>query len=261
MNIVEVTGVSYRREQSAILQDIDWSVKPGEHWVMMGVNGSGKTTLLNLITGYLWPTKGKIAVLGHAFGQVDLRELRKSIGWVSSSLGERFFQAVPSEVALDVVVSGKFASMGLYTDVTEHDRGEALTLMDSFGCASLAAKPFRLLSQGEKQRVLLARAWMAKPQLLILDEPCTGLDVYAREQLLSAISQLGTEPNGPTLLYVTHHAEEVLPVFSHVLLLQGGQVVSAGPKDRVLTSDSLSRAFGIEVAVSWQNSRPWVAVI
>lgn len=261
MNIVEVSEVSYRRDQSAILTDINWTVKNGEHWVMMGVNGSGKTTLLNLITGYLWPSHGQTQVLGHQFGQVDLRELRKSIGWVSSSLGERFFQAVPSELSLDVVVSGKFASMGLYADVTADDRDEALSLMEFFGCPNLAAKPFRLLSQGEKQRVLLARAWMAKPQLLILDEPCTGLDVYAREQLLSAVTKLGEQPDGPTLLYVTHHAEEVLPVFTHVLLLQGGKVLAAGKKDAILTSNSLSQAFGVNISVSWQNNRPWVAVI
>lgn len=261
MNIIEVTDVSYRREESAILTSVNWSVQYGEHWVIMGVNGSGKTTLLNLITGYLWPTKGKISVLGHSFGQVDLRELRKSIGWVSSSLGERFFQAVPSEVALDVVISGKFASMGLYTNVRQADKDEAMLRMEAFSCSHLANKPFRLLSQGEKQRVLLARAWMAKPQLLILDEPCTGLDVYAREQLLTSIDKLAREAEAPTLLYVTHHAEEVLPVFSHVLLLQNGQVRAAGDKNNVLTSSALSEAFGINVSVSWQNSRPWVAVI
>jgi len=260
MNVIQLSGVSYRRENTVILNDINWSVRKGEHWVLMGVNGSGKTSLLNLITGYLWPSTGQIEVLSHRFGKIDLRELRKSIGWVSSSLGERFFQSVPSEIAQDVVVSGKFASMGLYDAVTSADRDEALHLMESFGCAGLAQKPFRLMSQGEKQRVLLARAWMAKPSLLILDEPCTGLDVFAREQLLSSVEQLARQEDGPTLLYVTHHAEEVLPVFSHILLLQEGQVVASGRKDDVLTSASLSQAFGIGVTVSWQNHRPWVSV-
>ena len=260
MNVINLTGVSYRRENTVILNEIDWSVRKGEHWVLMGVNGSGKTSLLNLITGYLWPSKGQVEVLGHPFGKIDLRELRKSIGWVSSSLGEQFFQAVPSEVAQDVVVSGKFASMGLYDEVTPAHREEAFQLMESFGCAGLAEKPFRLLSQGEKQRVLLARAWMAKPSLLILDEPCTGLDVFAREQLLASVERLAIQENGPTLLYVTHHVEEVLPAFSHVLMLQGGQVVASGRKNDVLTSASLSKVFGIDVTVSWQNQRPWISV-
>ncbi|MCF8564537.1 ABC transporter ATP-binding protein [Alicyclobacillus tolerans] len=263
MNILDIQHVSWVRNKNTILHDVNWTVESGQHWVLMGANGSGKTTVLNMVTGYLWPTTGSVEVLGCRFGQCDVRELRKQIGWVSSSFAEKLVEALPNESAHDVVVSGKFASIGLYYEnVSEGDKAQAMDLLKRFGGESFAHKPFSLLSQGQKQRVLIARAFMANPQLLILDEPCSGLDVLAREQLLQSLQQFVTQAQRqvPTIVYVTHHTEEVLPFFTHVLLLKNGTVVAAGPKEDVLRNETLSETLGIGVEISWQNGRPWVAV-
>lgn len=257
--VIRFTNVSFRHA-AVILHDVSWTVTTGQHWVIIGNNGSGKTTLLNLVNGYLWPSHGDIEVLGKRFGDVDLRDLRKQIGWVSAAFGERVYSSHPVDAAIDVVASGKFASIGLYDTPTAVDVTRAGELLAEFGAADLASRRYHTLSQGEKQRVLLARAWMAAPKLLILDEPCTGLDLLAREQLLSAVERLAGTDGGPTLLYVTHHPDEVLPVFTHALLVKDGTVQSAGEKDQVLSSANLSATFGVPVDVTWHDDRPWVKV-
>ncbi|RIV17108.1 ABC transporter ATP-binding protein [Alicyclobacillaceae bacterium I2511] len=259
--VVSLRDITWRRGKQPILTGVNWQIHPGEHWALIGRNGSGKTSLLNILTGYAWPTTGTVEVLGQAFGSVDLRELRKSIGWVSSSFLQELLSLRPTERTLDVVVSGKFASMGVYQQPSTKDRADAVTVLDWFGCSSLAGRLFASLSQGEKQRVLLARAWMGKPQLLILDEPCTGLDVPAREQVLGAIDTLAQQKDGPTLVYVTHHVEEVVPSFTHALVLNHGQVLACGRKNETLTGNTLTEAFSLPVEVSWQSGRPWLQVV
>lgn len=258
MNVIEIQNASWQRKNEHILQNINWTVKHGEHWAIIGANGSGKTALLNIVTGYMWPTTGKVTVLGKQFGHYDIRELRKSIGWVSSALFERFNRFRAGEQALNVVLSGKFASIGIYENISKEDRQEAYELLEFFNCADLADKPFNVLSQGEKQRTLLARAWMTKPKLLILDEPCTGLDLLARETVLESVDRLANAPDGPTILYVTHHVEEIIPLFTHALLLKDGQIIASGEKERTLTSDRLSALFDVPLDLTWQGERPWV---
>lgn len=261
MTTIQLSDVSWIRNQKLILSDINWTVKKGEHWAIIGLNGSGKTSILNLITGYTWPTKGTVEVLGHRFGKVDLREVRKQIGWVSASMADRITTDKPLERALDVVISGKYASVGLWEN-DAHDEDIAYQLLVEMNSEHLADKPLQVLSQGEKQRVLIARAMMSKLDLLILDEPCTGLDVRARETLLQAIDRLahGQTSHVPTLLYVTHHSEEILPCFTHVLLLKNGRISASGPKHEVMTSEHLSDAFEIDVDLSWRGDRPWIQV-
>ncbi|MBX5436779.1 MAG: ABC transporter ATP-binding protein [Alicyclobacillaceae bacterium] len=261
MSVVEVNGVSWWRDGRAILRHVDWRVETGEHWAVLGENGSGKTSLLNVIAGYVWPTSGRVQVLGEVFGRCDLRVLRQRIGWVSPDLARRFVDSRPHDTALEVVISGRFASVGVFEPVDGEMEAAARQRLRAFDCEWLADRPFRVLSQGEQQRVLLARAWMAEPQLLILDEPCTGLDLAAREKLLRAVSHLGQSGRtGATLLYVTHHVEEILPVFTHVLLLKSGRVVAAGPTRDVLTNGCLSEVFDVPVAVTWRGGRPWITV-
>lgn len=256
--IIELKGVSLRRGQTAILHGIEWRVRPGEHWVVLGLNGSGKTTMLNVVTGYLWPSEGEVRVLGEKYGTVDLREHRKRIGWVSSSFQERVYG---QERALDMVVSGKFATIGLYDEPTEEDRAQAAALLDKFGCGHLRDRPYALCSQGEKQKILIARALMAQPELLILDEPCNGLDFLARERLLADIARLAEEPGGPALLYVTHHIEEIIPAFTHVLLLQDGTVFRAGPAAEMINRDTLEAFFGVPLDVIWHRGRAWLRML
>lgn len=253
--IIDIQQAGWERSDKQVLNNINWQVKPNEHWCLLGLNGSGKTTLLNMINGYIWPTSGQISVLGKKFGEYDLRELRKSIGWVSTSLQQKLYG---SENALSIVLSGKFATIGLYDQTNDDDRDKALSLLTNLGCAYLAERTYDTMSQGERQRVLIARALMAEPKLLILDEPCTGLDVFAREQLLSMIHKVAA--NGPTIIYVTHHVEEILPCFSHTMLIKQGEVFAAGATQEVLTSERMSGFFDVPVEIERRDGRNWLFV-
>ena len=184
--MININNVSVKRAEKEILKSVSWSVEKGEHWCLLGLNGSGKTTLLNIINGYIWPTKGEVEVLSRKFGETNLSELRKEIGWVSSSLQQRFRD---DDTVVEMILSGKFASIGLYEQVEQKDMNQAIELMKLLNCEDLQNQAYGTLSQGERQRVLIARALMASPKLLILDEPCTGLDIMAREQLLQLIAK------------------------------------------------------------------------
>jgi len=255
--IVELRDVSWRREQAYILKNINWSIANSEHWAILGLNGSGKTTLLNIINGYLWPSEGQVEVLGKKFGSFDLRELRKSIGWVSSSLQEKLYV---SEQAIDIVISGKYATIGLYTIPDQEDYEMANEYLQKLGCAHLAKRIYSTLSQGEKQKILIARALMSKPRLLILDEPCSGLDIFAREHLLQTIEQLAKDTSAPTLIYVTHHIEEIMPVFNKTLLIRKGNIHSQGYTKSLLTSENMSDFFQRQVKVEWRSERAWLTI-
>ncbi len=253
--ILELEEVGLVLDGVRVLDSVDWSVRRGEHWAVLGANGSGKTTLLRIVAGYQWPTRGGVTLLGYRFGQVDLRRLRRRIGWVSPSLAA---ELRPFDPALDVVVSGRFASLNLFFDhPTEGERSEAHELLDTLGVAYLAERPFGVLSQGERQRVLLARSLMAEPEVLILDETTAGLDLAAREDLLEALQVLTEAADGPSIFFVTHHLEEIVPGITHVLLLSGGRVVAAGPKEAVLGEEALSEAMGVPLEVHARHGRHW----
>ncbi len=245
-------GVGLTRMGATILREVTWSVGPGEHWVVLGANGSGKTMLLSMAAGYLWPSTGEVTILGRRLGEVDLRELRLAIGWVSAALRDR----VPGrETALHVARSGKGATIGTPLTSRSAEAGRALECMALLGCEHLADRPFGVLSQGEQQRVLIARALLAEPSLLVLDEVCSGLDVAAREQVVAALERLAADPDSPTLLLVTHHVEEIARGFTHALVLQGGAVLTRGPLTETLTARSLSTAFGIPVSIEVAEGR------
>ena len=229
------------RDGTVIIDDISWRVDPGQHWVILGANGSGKTSLLSALTGYLMPTAGEISLLGECYGQSDWRELRKKVGIVSSSVRQMMADEEP---ALETVASGKYAMIDFWGKLTRTDRAQAMKLLREVEAAYLAERPWRVLSQGERQRVLIGRALMARPRVLILDEPCAGLDPAAREHFLQFLQRLGRSKNAPTLVLVTHHVEEIMPVFSHLLMLKKGGVLATGKKTAVLNSRNLSAAFG-----------------
>ncbi len=240
MAILHVSGLSIWRGQTVILDDINWTVQSRQHWVVLGANGSGKTSLLSALTGYLTPSSGTIQLFDETFGKTDWRELRKRVGMVSSSIRQLIHE---EDTALDVVVSGKDAMIGSWGKVSAADRKKGFSLLKQIECENLVERPWDVLSQGERQRVLIGRALMANPALLILDEPCAGLDPVARERFLSFIQRLGTQKNSPTLVLVTHHVEEIMPAFSHVLMLKEGRVFTAGKKGAVLNSKNFSALF------------------
>ncbi len=242
--ILSVAALRIERGGTMILHDVNWRVQSGEHWVILGANGSGKTSLLSTLSGYLMPTSGEVSVLGEVYGESDWRELRKKIGLVSSSVRQMM---ADDEPALETIASGKYAMIDFWGRLSGFDKARALRLLRQVECEYLAARPWRVLSQGERQRVLIGRALMARPRLLILDEPCAGLDPAAREHFLQFLQRLGLQKNAPTLVLVTHHVEEIVPVFSHVLVLKQGTVLAAAGKSAAMTEVNMSRAFGVEM--------------
>jgi iron complex transport system ATP-binding protein len=250
--VLEVSGLRVERGRTAILRGLDWRISPGEHWVILGANGCGKTTLLKALTGFLSPTSGDFAVLGRRYGEDDWRELRMHLGIVTSAFAA---SVPPSEIALDTVVSGKYAQLDLWHAGTRADRVAARRLLRLAGLTRLVDREWAYLSQGERQRVLIARALMAKPRLLILDEPCAGLDPVARAKFLVFLDKLARQRGAPSLVLVTHHVEEITPAFSHALILKTGQVIAAGPRAATLTSKNLSAAFGAPLRLMKHGDR------
>lgn len=256
--VIDISRMFWRRQGKEILRNMNWQVNDGEHWAVLGLNGAGKTTLLNMVNGYIWPTEGEVTVLGKKFGTVDIRELRKMIGWVSSSLGER---VNGRHTVKDIIVSGKFAAVGLdFEDPSETDFQKADGLMSQLGIEYLSDKLYEVCSNGEKQKTLIARALMANPKLLILDEATSGLDFVAREELLETIESLALETAAPTIIFVTHHIEEVLPVFSHTLLLKDGTVFAQGERRQVLSNENMSKLYQRKITVNWRQDRPWMTL-
>jgi iron complex transport system ATP-binding protein len=250
--ILCISNLRLERGDTVILDGIDWRVDPGQHWVILGPNGSGKTTLLAAITGYKTPTDGDIQLLGQTFGESHWPELRKKIGLVSSALNKLM---APAEPALETIISGKYAMIDLWHTPTPADRRAARAILKRIECLPLADRPWQHLSQGERQRILIGRALMAKPKLLILDEPCAGLDPVAREHFLQFLNRLARQPKAPALVLVTHHVEEIMPAFTHALLLKEGKVCAIGPLKKTLTSKNLGTSFGNAVKLERKNGR------
>jgi iron complex transport system ATP-binding protein len=250
--VLEISNLKIQRGGVTILDGVNWRVEHGQHWAILGANGSGKTSLLSALTGYLMPTAGEINLLGKKYGKTDWRELRKKIGLVSSSVRQMM---ADDEPALETVVSGKFAMIDFWGKVSPADKGRGLKLLRQIECLHLANREWRVLSQGERQRVLIGRALMARPRVLILDEPCAGLDPAAREHFLQFLQRLGTSRNAPALVLVTHHVEEIMPVFSRALVLKDGKVLATGEKLTTLTAKTLSDAFSAKLRLRFKNGR------
>jgi iron complex transport system ATP-binding protein len=249
--VIEVASLRVDRD-ALILDAVDWRVDPGQHWVILGANGSGKTSLLSVLTGYLAPTAGTISVLGETYGRSDWRELRTRVGLVSSSVHQLM---PPHESALNAVASGRRALIGMWGEVGEADSKRAEEILREVEAEYLSDRPWRFLSQGERQRVLIGRALMADPRLLVLDEPCAGLDPVAREHFLGFVERMLGRPGAPTLVLVTHHVEEIVAGFSHVLVLRAGRVLAAGSRENVMTSAILTRAFGAALRLESSGER------
>jgi iron complex transport system ATP-binding protein len=245
--LIACQRVGYHQQGADILTDINWQLDRGQHWAVLGPNGSGKTTLLRIACGYLWPTSGRVLRLGEEL--LDLGELRRSIGWISTGM---IAEIPASDTGLETVVSGKFAQFGLKwltgSEPTATDFELAREELVRLGCESLADKMFGILSQGERQQVLIARARMAKPLLLVLDEPCAGMDPGVRERFLAWLNERLGQPDTPTVVLVTHHIEEIVPGFANTLVLSRGRVHSSGPTDRVVTRETIESVYGTRLS-------------
>lgn len=252
---IQLENVSYINQGKTILNDINWQVRTGENWILFGLNGSGKTTLLNLITGYFYPSKGKAEVLGYTFGKAPLSELRKHIGWVSSALNEK----IPSEDTLkEVIISGLHASLGLWEGVTPKEEIQAGLVLSRLGMKHLADRKYRLLSQGEKQKAMIGRALIQKPQILIFDEVYNGLDIFARKVVEDIIFKLSEGEE--TLIFVSHNTEDIPSTFNKVLMLKDGSVFDAGLTRGLITKENLSAFYDNEVDVTWYQGHFYISL-
>lgn len=243
---LSLTNVSLERQNKKLLNNVTWQVNKGEHWAILGLNGSGKTSLLKFITAEYWTSQGSVEVLGNQFGGTDISNIRTKIGIVGSFIAERLS---PHMLAEKIVLTGKYKSSILYTEYGEKELEEARQMLISIGGEHLLGRIYASLSQGEKQLLLIARSLMESPEILTLDEATSGLDLFAREKLLTQIEQITSLPNAPTIIYVTHHAEEITRSFTHVLLLKKGNIIAKGPKNEVLTEEILSDFYDQPVSI------------
>ncbi len=255
--LLEVQDVTYRMNGRKILDNVSWTVHRGENWAILGPNGAGKTTLLKIVCGFLWPNGGG-EVFRNGESHADLGTLRRSIGWVTSTL----IADIPrNEAVLDTVLSGKYAQLGLWAlPCEEPDAGAiraAEECLSELRCEHLADRRFGTLSQGEQQKVLVCRALMAQPYLLILDEPCAGMDPGAREVFLSALSPLAEKKDLPALVYVTHHPEEIIPAFMKLLVIKEGRIMASGATDNTLSSRMFNDLYGVSVQLMKKKGRYW----
>jgi len=245
--ILEVSRLTVTRRGTRVLRGLSWRVARGEMWTILGPNGSGKTSLLNCLTGFLTPAVGSVAVLGETYGESDWIGLRRRIGIVSSALQQ---MVDDDEPALNVIGSGLSGQINFWGRLNPAEARAARRMAREVRCTAVLERPWAVLSQGERQRVLIGRALMAQPALLILDEPCAGLDPLARARFLQFVQQLATARRGPALVLVTHHLEEIPPACTHVLALRSGRAVACGLVREVLTPAALGAVFGAPVNLS-----------
>ncbi|MEU2251639.1 ABC transporter ATP-binding protein [Nocardia xishanensis] len=251
--LIDFTDVTVRRSGHTLVGPVTWQVELDERWVVLGPNGAGKTSLLRMAAAEMHPTSGIAHLLGEVIGKVDINELRPRIGLSSAALANR----VPlDEKVSDLVVSAGYAVLGRWRErYDDVDIDRAVDMLESLGAEHLSDRTYGTLSEGERKRVLIARALMTDPELLLLDEPAAGLDLGGREELVERLGDLAADPDAPAMVLVTHHVEEIPPGFTHGLLLNEGEVVAQGLLTDVLTSENLSDAFRQSIALDRVDGR------
>jgi iron complex transport system ATP-binding protein len=260
-HVVKLENVEVRRSGQPILKDVSWKVDPGQNWVILGPNGAGKTTLVNLLTGRVFPSYDKdnpsdARVLDYRLGRVDLSELRTIVGMATSGEEHLIPRRLPIlDILLSALYGKTYRGREEYEDM---DVQRAMDLLHIFGIAQLAERDFQTLSEGERQRVIIARALMTDPEILVLDEPTAGLDMGARELLMMALEEIAKDPNAPVMILVTHHVEEIPRGFTHAALMNAGSITAAGPINDVLVDDVVSSNFGLPLKIGYTEGR-WSA--
>jgi len=251
---LHLEGVSVIRDGRHLLSKIDWEVAAHERWVIFGPNGAGKTTLLQVASTYLMPSTGAVWVLGTEHGKRDVREVRRRVGYAGAGLGGLITGRLP---AIEIVVTGKHAAFvdSRWDDYDESDWGNARTQLARLQADHLAERRFDTLSVGEQQRVLIARSLMTSPELLLLDEATTSLDLGARERIVASLAELASDPASPPVVMVTHHVEEIPPGFNHILLLSEGTVLAKGPIEEKLTAEAISECYRLPLRLEHDGER------
>jgi iron complex transport system ATP-binding protein len=251
--VIDFNNVSVFREKRAILNNVDWQVEANQRWVVIGPNGAGKTTLLRVAAAQIHPSQGQAEILGERLGEINVFDLRTRIGFASSALASH----IPnSESVLDAVMTASYAVTGRWNEKYDDiDERRARRVLSEWKLSDFADRAFGTLSDGERKRAQIARAVMPDPELLLLDEPVSSLDLAAREQTLSIISQYAQSPYAPAMVMVTHHLEEIPAGFTHALIIREGQIFAAGEINSTLTSEKISEAFGFSLVVTQEAGR------
>lgn len=249
--LIEVNNLYCVHGNRYTLTNINWEVNRGENWLIFGLNGSGKTTLLSILAGFTEGSSGTVKVFGQEYDKENTLELRKKIGWVSSSFFDRYYH---NETALNIVLSGLFGTLGVSGIVSDADMKKALDLMEELHLKRKENRIFSTMSKGERQSVMIARALISNPEILVLDEPGNGLDVLAREYMLETVTKLSKERN-ISVLYVTHYVEEILPIFENAMMLKDGRINIVGKTNEIFTTEHLSEYFSHDIKILRQNDR------
>lgn len=252
---IEICGLNYKLGNRYLLSEVHWTVAPGENWLIFGQNGSGKTTLLSIIAGFSRYTNGEVTILGQPYPSDDLLSIRQKIGFVSSSFYDNYYS---NEVVLNVILSGFFGTLGLGARLDGTHIAKARLLLRQAGIEQTLGQPLSELSKGERQKVFIIRALIGDPQILLLDEPSTGLDVLAREQMLSMVRRLAK--GSLTVIYVTHYVEEILDVFDHCLLLKQGRIYLQGLTEHLLTEDILSEFLDYPISLTKESGKYYLSL-
>lgn len=251
--VLEMSGVGRRMDGTTILRHVDWAITRGQHWAVLGPNGSGKTTLARIAALRLHPTVGTVRVLGVELGRADIRPLLPRVGYAAAALAEQLRPELPAQ---DVVMTARHGALEpWWHEYNDEDREAALRALERVDVDRLADHRFGTLSSGEKQRVLIARALMTEPDLLILDEPTAALDLGGREEFVAALDRLSAEPNAAPMVLVTHHVDEIPRSFTHCLLMGDGESQFSGSLGDALTAQRLSSLFGLSLTVEQRNGR------
>ncbi len=253
-----VEDLHFWRADARVLNGICWQVRSGEHWAVVGPNGSGKTTLMMIATGYLPSSRGRTYLLDGYLSEIVLPDVRKKVGFFSSALTDVMMAHHAHACGLEVVLSGRHASLGLYSKTTDQEREEARETLRWLGAEHLEDMRFGVMSTGQRQICLVARCHMARSELVILDEPCAGLDIAARETVLAALERTCRSDAAVPHVLITHHPQEIVPAITHVLLLRGGRAVAQGRREETLTDRNLSETFGLPLSVHERDGRIWV---
>lgn len=253
--IIKTTDLACQSGRKYLINQINWQVEKGEHWIIFGLNGCGKTTLLSIVAGFKGQTKGELEVFGKSYTEDNIFSLRQKIGWVSSSFFDKYLSW---ESALSIVLSGVSGTLSMSRAITDNDVKRALALLRQLRLGKKIDQPFALMSKGERQCVLIARALVSQPEILILDEPSTGLDIYAREYILTAVDDLARHTD-MTIIYVTHYIEEILPSFDKTMLMKDGQIYAQGVTSDMLSDDLFTSFLNYPVHISRDIDGYWQA--
>ena len=256
---INIENATVCLNQTEVLHNINWKVKNGERYFILGANGAGKTTLVRLILGYIWALYGaKIEVLGKTFGKTDLNELRKKIAWVSPFIQKHLKK---SDIGVDTVLSGKEGSLGFGRQASEDEIEKVKELLISLDALHLANKSICEMSSGEQMKILIARALSLEPKLMIFDEPNVFLDIKEREFFLKTLDKLLKEHPEITVIFISQRVEDILPQFNRGMILKDGEIIFSGSKDEVLTEQNLKKVFGVEIKlIKTKSGRLWSVV-